>query len=187
LARLARGAPRGRGVHCFGYEHRRLCEHATHSRATGRLVAEGLSNKAIAARFFVGRVSGSSALGSSALARCRRKQRWLCKLDGDVLREMLRHSSRSPETRCKQASSRSEERLDRTQEVAGSSPASSTYEIASPLRKVIGEALSIQVRFRFSRKATAARLERGIVALHGKQQSILSRPGRGPHPARRRH
>jgi hypothetical protein len=27
-------------------------------------------------------------------------------------------------------------------------------------------------------------LERGIVALRGKQQSMLSRPGRGPHPAR---
>jgi hypothetical protein len=37
---------------------------------------------------------------------------------------MLRHSKRSPETRCQQAGSRSKGRVDRTQEVAGSSPAS---------------------------------------------------------------
>jgi hypothetical protein len=30
------------------------------------------------------------------------------------------------------------------------------HKSASPLRKVIGEALSVQVRFRFSRKAAAA-------------------------------
>jgi hypothetical protein len=48
-----------------------------------------------------------------------------------MLREMLRHSRRSPEKRSKEAGSHPEEQMDRTQEVAGSSPASS---IPNPLQ-----------------------------------------------------
>jgi hypothetical protein len=42
-----------------------------------------------------------------------------------MLRELLRHPRRSPEKRCTKTGSHSKERVDRTQEVAGSSPASS--------------------------------------------------------------
>ena len=45
-----------------------------------------------------------------------------------MLWEMLRHSKRSPGTHCKQTGSQSKDRMDRTQEVAGSSPASSITE-----------------------------------------------------------
>jgi hypothetical protein len=79
-----------------------------------------------------------------------------------MLREKLRHPRRSPEKRCKDAVSFPRKPLDRTQEVAGSSPASSTKPPQS------GVSLSAVSEWRTSRRSVL-----GCAQLHSENAADL--------------